>query len=125
MNQYAKGKVNSVVVSPTKGPQGANFNITMVWTITNTTGTGQIMIEIVPPNSQNNGGPIAATATIQAVPPGTYTTAMQLSTQPNQDSPFNPGLYQVIGAVCESICGGTTSYSFTIGLASTRFTLTN
>ena len=119
----ARGKVTQLTVTPTSGKQGANFNIFMQFQILNTTGTGQIFFEVNPPG-QNNGSPFAGTANFQTLPPGTYTSSFQVSSQPNQDNPFNPGLYSVVGAICESMCGGTSKWAYTLGEANSKFTIT-
>lgn len=61
---------------------------------------------------------------IIAQPPGLYKVVGQLQTQPTEDDPFNPGMYKVIGAVCEGSCGGTHSHTFIIAEAATSLRIT-
>jgi hypothetical protein len=122
-NQYAKGRITFFKVGPASGPQGTTFTAKMIYQITNTTGTGQLLIQVNPPGGQN-ANPFGAAQTIQAMKPGGYEIDMQIQTQPNQDQPFNAGLYQVVGAICEGTCGATNRYAYTIAEASTRFSIT-
>jgi hypothetical protein len=121
--QSGKGKISFFQVAPASGPQGTTFTAKMLYTITNTTGTGQLLMQVSPPGSNSNS--FGAVQTIQALRPGGYEIDMQIQTQPNQDQPFNPGLYQVVGAICEGTCGATNKYAYTIAEASTRFSITN
>jgi hypothetical protein len=123
VNNYARGKITSLTVSPDKGPQGTTFNINMMFQITNTTGTGQVLIQINPPGQ--NGQAFGQEGNFQALTPGNYPFSVQIQSQPNQDQPFNAGLYQVVGAICESTCGATNRFAYTIAEASTRFAITN
>lgn len=119
--KYAKGAITALTVSPTSGPQGTTFTINMGYRITNTTGTGQIVVQVNPPGQNSN--PFGAANTIQKQGPGLYSVSMQFQATPNQDNSFDPGLYQVIGAVCEGTCGSINRYAYTISQDSTRFSI--
>ena len=49
MNDNARGNISSVVADPNSAPIGATINIDVAFTVVNTIGTGQIVVELVPP----------------------------------------------------------------------------
>jgi len=120
-NDYSKGVMKSITVSPTKAPQGTTFTITVVYQITNITGVGEVVVEVDP---SDGSFPLDMGELIVAQPPGMYKVVGQLQTQPTEDDPFNPGSYGVVAAVCEGSCGGTHSHTFTICQGQSSFHIT-
>jgi len=120
-NDKAAGIMKSVTVTPNKGPQGTTFTINAVYQITNTTGVGEVVLEVNPPDAF----PFAFGGLIIAQAPGLYQVNANFQATPQQDEPFNPGNYQVVVGVCEGSCGSIHSHSFTICQGQTTFTITN
>jgi len=121
IQDYAKGSVTSVTVSPSSGPVGATFTINGVYQITNATGTGQVVIEVIPPGQ---GFPFGWAGLLLNQGPGSYQVSQSFQAQPQQDEPFTPGTYQVIVAICEGSCGSIHSHSYTIGQRAGQFRIT-
>lgn len=122
--QYAAGSITSLTINPTSGPQGTTFNVLMNYRITNTTGAGQVLIQVNPPASSSNSQPFGSAATILAETPGAYSISLSFQASPTQDISFDPGLYGVVGAVCESTCGAVNKYAYTIAEKFSRFSIT-
>ncbi len=51
----AAGKILKISINPTSGPQGTKFTFTIVYQITNTTGTGEIELDVSPPDADGFG----------------------------------------------------------------------
>merc|ERR1712072_319695 len=102
-------KIDAVAVNPTSGPQGTEFAIEMTFTVTNQTGTGEIVIDILPPDG---------------MPPGQYSAKFTLSTQPTEQEDFDPGNYKVDLAICEGQCGAPYPHTALYAEAATNFTVT-
>lgn len=49
VNDNARGNISSIVSAPKSAPIGATVTVNVAFTVVNTIGTGQIVIEIVPP----------------------------------------------------------------------------
>jgi len=119
-NDHAAGTMQSVVVTPAKGPAGTTFTIDMTYKITNITGVGQVVIEVQP----SDAFPFDFGNLIISQAPGLYKVSASFEATPQQDEPFNPGTYQVVAAVCEGSCGSIHSHSFTICQGQTKFVIT-
>jgi len=120
-NKYAAGKVTSVKTSPSAGPMGTTFTVTAGYTITNTTGTGQIILAVIPPSE---GEPFGWEGTIIGQAPGQYTISESFTANPSENEPFTPGPYQTLCEVCEGSCGSTHSGEFIIAQGSGLFRIT-
>eukprot|EP01125_Pyxidicula_operculata_P022364 TRINITY_DN90_c2_g2_i1.p2 TRINITY_DN90_c2_g2~~TRINITY_DN90_c2_g2_i1.p2 ORF type:complete len:226 (-),score=59.30 TRINITY_DN90_c2_g2_i1:53-730(-) len=118
INDYVKGQLLSLTVTPTAGAQGTTFTITGSFKLLNTTGTGEVVFQVVPPDS---GDPIEGGGLLISQPAGTYNERASIQTQPSENEPFSVGTYQVIFAVCEGSCGSTHSHSYTICQGQTTF----
>jgi len=112
-----KGKMLSVSVSPPIGAPGATFTVTCSYQLFNTTGTGESIIQVLPPV----GFPMEEGGLIVSQPPGTYNDRASVTTTPSENEPFVPGVYKVLCAVCEGSCGSTHSHSYTICEGQTTF----
>jgi len=121
VNDQAAATFKSLTVTPPKGPQGTTFTLTMIYQITNITGAGEVVIEVDP---KDGSEPLDMGELIVSQPPGLYKVSGQVQTQPTEDDPFNPGMYDVVGAVCEGSCGGIHSHTFTLCRGQTTFAIT-
>jgi len=121
INDYVKGNFISASVTPTSGRQGAKFTISATFQLLNTTGTGEIVIEITPPDGSF---PIDFGGLLIAQPPGTYTERASFEADPDDDEPFSSGDYKVGIYICEGSCGSSHPHSYIITQGSTSFTIT-
>eukprot|EP01108_Squamamoeba_japonica_P000874 TRINITY_DN131_c0_g1_i2.p2 TRINITY_DN131_c0_g1~~TRINITY_DN131_c0_g1_i2.p2 ORF type:complete len:267 (+),score=111.52 TRINITY_DN131_c0_g1_i2:54-854(+) len=99
----AAANITSLTVSPKSGRQGTTFAVDMVFQVIKKMGTGQIVLEFVPPNG--DGQPFGSGNLLVETAPGIYQIKGNLQTMPNKQEPFNPGQFGVVGAVCEGTCG--------------------
>merc|ERR1712118_396754 len=82
-------------------PQGTKFAIELTFTVLNQTGTGEIVVDILPPD----GMPLGDGTLNEGLAPGQYSGKFTLDTQPTEQEDFEPGLYKVDIAICEGECG--------------------
>jgi len=121
INDKANATVLSLTVSPLSGPQGTTFNALAVYKVGNTIGTGEVDFVVLPPN----GFPFGAGELVVNQTPNTYSVRFgPISTQPNEQEPFGPGVYKVQVAVCEGACGSSHSHSYTLSTRMAQFTIT-
>eukprot|EP01130_Rhizamoeba_saxonica_P000596 TRINITY_DN10559_c0_g1_i1.p1 TRINITY_DN10559_c0_g1~~TRINITY_DN10559_c0_g1_i1.p1 ORF type:complete len:238 (+),score=57.60 TRINITY_DN10559_c0_g1_i1:35-748(+) len=104
----AAGKINSVTITPAVGHQGDTFTIVVDFTITNATGTGELAVDVFPPE----GFPFGDGELMVQTPPGRYGAKLQFEAKPNQEEPFMPGTYTVEAALCEGSCGSIHPHSY-------------
>uniref|UniRef100_A0A6B2LHD7 Saposin B-type domain-containing protein n=1 Tax=Arcella intermedia TaxID=1963864 RepID=A0A6B2LHD7_9EUKA len=121
INDYAAGTFKGASVTPVKGSQGTTFTISATFTLLNTTGTGEVVIEVVPPDGSD---PLDFGGLLISQPAGTYTERASFEADPDDNDPFAPGVYKVGIYVCEGSCGSTHTHSFIIAQGSTSFTIT-
>eukprot|EP01112_Ceratiomyxa_fruticulosa_P018331 TRINITY_DN583_c0_g1_i1.p1 TRINITY_DN583_c0_g1~~TRINITY_DN583_c0_g1_i1.p1 ORF type:complete len:267 (+),score=65.91 TRINITY_DN583_c0_g1_i1:108-803(+) len=116
------GEVNitNFYVSPTQGPTGTTFVVTLEYTVLSPTSTGLIAVTVVPNNAEPFGGENLSTGQAN----GNYEIQWQLQTQPNEDEPFSPGLYAVVGAICAGDCTTIHPYGGVYANSTTSFTIT-
>ncbi len=88
--------------------------------MTNTIQTGELVVVIVPPDAESFG----SGSTIFTQAPGQYGGQLQFTATPSEQEPFDPGQYQVVGAVCEGTCGSNHPWSSTLTEKQTSFTIT-
>ncbi len=133
----AAANITQFSISPTSGPSGTQFTITIVYTVTNTIATGELVVVIVPPDAESFG----SGSTIFTQAPGQYVVLvlrlsffflmrppryggqLQFQATPSEQEPFDPGQYQVVGAVCEGSCGSNHPWSSTLSEKQTSFTI--
>lgn len=94
INDFAAGKITSLTVNPTSGPQGTTFTFTIVYQIINTTGTGELEFDVFPPSSD----PLGEDALLVEVGPGTYQAQVSLPTTPSESEPFSAGTYKMLAS---------------------------
>jgi len=114
--------ITSVVVSPPSGPQGTTFDISMEFTVTNETGTGEIVIDVFPPDAF----PMGDGELNEGFKPGNYAVRFSLQANPSEQEPFTPGVYKVELAVCNGECGaeGIHPHSKLLSKYVSQFTIT-
>jgi hypothetical protein len=120
INDFASGKITSFTVSPASGPSGTTFTFTIVYQITNTTGTGELEFDVFP----SDGDAFGEDGLLVAVGPGTYQAQVNLPTTPSEQEPFNAGTYKTLAMLCEGTCGSIHSHSFTMAQKQGFFTIT-
>eukprot|EP01111_Echinosteliopsis_oligospora_P010550 TRINITY_DN330_c0_g1_i1.p1 TRINITY_DN330_c0_g1~~TRINITY_DN330_c0_g1_i1.p1 ORF type:complete len:264 (+),score=54.15 TRINITY_DN330_c0_g1_i1:84-794(+) len=115
--------INSIQVVPPSGPQGTTFQIQVAYTVINATSTGQVIVEIVPPEgdpSQPFGGSELSTGQ----QPGEYAVGFQVVASPTEDEDFAPGAYTVEFAVCAGDCTTRHPYGGIYAVGQTTFNIT-
>jgi len=117
INDDWSGNITSLSVSPHTGHQGSTFNINVVFSISNTTGTGELSLVIFPPD----GFPFGDGQLLVDVAPATYSAQFQLQAQPSENEPFGPGTYDVSVALCDGGCGSSHSHARLISVQNTTF----
>jgi len=115
--------INSADVDPASGAEGATFNISMVYTVTNATGPGGLTILILP--ASDFDFPMSDFEFEEGQTPGTYEITWTLQAEPSENESFSSGVYQVEVAVCAGDCTGIHSWSGVYAQANTKFTITN
>jgi len=115
--------IDHVGVEPTKGAIGTVFNIEMLFTVYNTTSTGEIAVNIKPPD----GDPTGSTFVNEGYKPGRYGIRVEVKTdEQNKDGEnvYQPGNYGVEVLLCEGTCGSGHPHSAILGSQTTGFTIT-
>ncbi len=110
-----------MTTTPPSGPQGTTFEIDVLFTVFNQTGTGELEIAIIPPQSQPFGDGEIDTG----FAPGQYGIKFNLQANPSEDEAFESGLYQVQFAMCDGECGAPLPHTATLFTGSSNFTITN
>lgn len=116
-----KAQLDKMSVTPPSGPQGTTFEIDVLFTVFNQTGTGELEIGIIPPQSQPFGDGEIDTG----FAPGQYGIKFNLQANPSEDEAFESGLYQVQFAMCDGECGAPLPHTATLFTGSSNFTITN
>ncbi len=115
----AAANITQLSISPSSGPSGTQFTITIAYTVTNTIATGELVVVIVPPDAESFG----SGNTIFTQAPGQYGGQMQFTATPSEQEPFDPGQYQLVAAVCEGSCGSSHPWSQTLSEKQTTFSI--
>jgi hypothetical protein len=112
--------ITSFTVSPASGPQGTKFVFTMQFEVTNQTGTGEIAIDVNPPDAE----PFGDGELNEGFAPGAYSVNFELQAQPSEQEPFDAGNYETIVALCAGSCGSGHPWSKIFGEAKATFAIT-
>eukprot|EP01130_Rhizamoeba_saxonica_P002328 TRINITY_DN12154_c0_g1_i1.p1 TRINITY_DN12154_c0_g1~~TRINITY_DN12154_c0_g1_i1.p1 ORF type:complete len:235 (+),score=62.95 TRINITY_DN12154_c0_g1_i1:51-755(+) len=123
INDKAAGNVSSVAVNPESGHQGATFDILVMYEVIKTIGTGQLVIDITPP--QGSGEPFGAAELLIQAAPGRYGVKLELEAKPSQQQPFSPGTYNIQVGLCEGTCGSKHPHTHLLGMGTGSFQITN
>lgn len=115
----AAANITQLSISPSSGPSGTQFTISLAYTVTNTIATGELVVVIVPPDAESFG----SGNTIFTQAPGQYGGQLQFTATPSEQEPFDPGQYQVVAAVCEGSCGSVHKWSSTLSEKQTTFSI--
>merc|ERR1711991_178402 len=113
----AAANITDLTISPTSGTQGTKFSMDLTYTVTNEIATGELVVVVVPPDAESFG----SGNTIFTQAPGTYSGQLSFEAKPSEQEPFDPGQYQVVGAVCEGTCGSIHEWSATLSERQTTF----
>jgi hypothetical protein len=116
----ARATITSVNTVPASGRQGTEFDVTIAYTVHNTTGTGELDLDILPPQ----GFPLGGGNLIVDQVPAKYTMSFKFKTQPTQEQPFAPGMYIAAGVLCEGTCGSNHPYSYLLSQVNGTFHIT-
>eukprot|EP01112_Ceratiomyxa_fruticulosa_P005526 TRINITY_DN1618_c0_g1_i1.p1 TRINITY_DN1618_c0_g1~~TRINITY_DN1618_c0_g1_i1.p1 ORF type:complete len:239 (-),score=42.70 TRINITY_DN1618_c0_g1_i1:82-798(-) len=98
--QNGLANITSTNVTPSTGPAGSKFSISMTYTVTNHTSTGLFVLQIQPPEGMIFGDSVLT----EGQAPGNYQLAFTLDTTPTEDEPFLPGVYKTLLAICAGDC---------------------
>lgn len=125
-NDNGKAKIDKVIVSPLTGAQGTTFVILVDYTVINTTGTGDMVINIEPVDKI----PLGDEFMLYQQGPGSYKVEFKVDATPNPDcndpmcEQWLPGLYNIDLALCDGECSGKHPHSRMYGEAKANFTIT-
>jgi hypothetical protein len=117
-------KITKAVVSPSSGPAGTQFNITMFYNVIQPTGPGLLVVVVNPP-ANSPDMPFGGEDFTEGQAIGSYGVAWQLDSTPSESESFQPGNYGVIVAVCEGDCTNSHPYGGVYAQAAAQFSITN
>jgi len=120
INDNGKVVIDSFNVTPAAGRVHSVFTFTATFTVINTTGTGEILLEVKPPNAP----PFGEGELLESKTPGKYGFKASFRAEPSEEEPFIPGTYNCIFAVCENECGSKHPHSKIYDEAKTIFKIT-
>jgi len=115
-----KAKLDSLVVTPASGKQGTTFEIDAAFTILNATGTGELVMDIIPPRDM----PFGDGELYTGFKAGQYGIKMNLQAEPAEEESFEPGVYKVQFALCEGQCGAPFPHTALLTSGMANFTIT-
>lgn len=118
------GNITSITITPPSSPVGTDLTVTMQFTITNRTSTGQIAINIQPPGDYEA---VYSDFLNDGYFPNNYSVNIDVNTQGSVDQngdPWPAGNYQVTLYLCSGLCGSKHPHAFLISSEETSFTLT-
>jgi len=120
INDNGKVRIDSFTITPAAGRVHSTFTFVALYTVLNTTGTGEILIEVQPPGAP----PFGDGQLIETKTPGQYNFKASLKADPSEEEPFIPGTYHAIFAVCENSCGSKHPHSKIYDEAKSQFQIT-
>ena len=114
-------QITESTVEPQKASLGTVFDIIMEFEVTSQTGTGQIVVEVIPPADMSFGGSYLNTGFV----PGNYSISFSVDSSATDENgfPMSLGLYEVKLALCEGTCGSKKKHSAVLSTSSTSFTI--
>jgi len=121
INDNGAVRIDSFQVQPTVGRVRSTFTFTATYTVLNTTGTGELLIEVQPPGAP----PFGDGELLETKKPGTYSFKASFRAEPSEEEPFLPGTYHALFAVCENECGSKHPHSKIYDKATTQFQITS
>eukprot|EP00013_Stygamoeba_regulata_P021615 CAMPEP_0177649966 /NCGR_PEP_ID=MMETSP0447-20121125/11678_1 /TAXON_ID=0 /ORGANISM="Stygamoeba regulata, Strain BSH-02190019" /LENGTH=255 /DNA_ID=CAMNT_0019152779 /DNA_START=61 /DNA_END=825 /DNA_ORIENTATION=- len=117
--------IDSLSPSPASGPVSTKFQLELVFTVQNHTGTTTIQVDVQPPSGQSFGA-----SSLQAgINPGQYTVDFDVDTSQGSDSSdegpsYPPGVYKVTAQVCAGTCGSKHPHAKVYDQKEAQFTIT-
>ncbi|KAI6659214.1 Countin-1-like [Oopsacas minuta] len=119
-------KINSVAVQPPKAAQGSTFDITVAYTVINTTGTADLILAIQTVDKL----PLENEFILYQQTPKQYEVDIKLEATPNQNCQdpicerWLPGVYIVDITICEAQCDSKHPHHKIYSKGSANFTIT-
>jgi hypothetical protein len=113
-------KLDSFVVNPPSGPVGTTFEISAAFTIVNATGTGELVMDVIPPQDM----PFGDGELYTGFKAGQYGVKFNLQAEPSEDESFAAGVYKVQFALCEGQCGAPYPHTALLTSGMANFTIT-
>uniref|UniRef100_A0A7S1VLR5 Saposin B-type domain-containing protein n=1 Tax=Sexangularia sp. CB-2014 TaxID=1486929 RepID=A0A7S1VLR5_9EUKA len=117
----AAANITALTVSPDSGAQNTEFTIDIVFAVTSPIGTGELVIDIVPPGGAE---PFGTGNLLVDVAAGEYRSDGKFKATPSEQEPFSPGTYQLVVTICEGSCGSIHPHSKTLTQHVTTFKIT-
>jgi len=114
-----KVKISGANVQPSKGAQGTTFNVELNYQVTNATGPGYLVINVICPD----GGELSDGQFEEGQSTGLYSITWQLTATPSEQESFGPGTYIAQLAVCEGDCSSDHPYGGVYAATQTTFTI--
>eukprot|EP01156_Anaeramoeba_ignava_P014293 Anaeramoba_ignava/a608694_3762.p1 GENE.a608694_3762~~a608694_3762.p1 ORF type:complete len:247 (+),score=70.75 a608694_3762:42-743(+) len=110
----------STDVQPKSGPAGTTFQLTMIYQVTEETGTGTVEVDVQP----IDGMPLGDAELIIKQGVGSYKITWSIQTEASDDDPWGPGKAEVDFFVCDGECGSKHAHSKIYSTATNYFTIT-
>jgi len=114
-------QLDSITITPQSGPVGTTFEIQGLFTILNQTSTGELLINVKPPHSNDFGDAMIDTG----FAPGKYGVKFNLKASPTEAESFEPGNYEVTLMGCDGECGSKLPHTATLFEGNANFTITS
>jgi hypothetical protein len=116
---YGNVTIDSLTVSPTSGKSGAEFSITLKFTVHQATATGQVVLVVVPPDAEPFG---TESLVAGGIAPGSYSMPLSFKATPSEQEPFDAGTYGVEAAICDGTCSSPPRHKYQKILATAQAT---
>jgi len=120
INDNGNVRIDSFTISPAAGRARSTFTFVGIFSVLNTTGTGEVLMEVQPPGAP----PFGDGELLESKTPGKYTFKLTLKAEPSEQEPFIPGTYHALFAVCENSCGSKHPHSKIYDEAKAQFQIT-
>jgi hypothetical protein len=112
--------LDAIVIDPPKGAAGVEFKFTLLFTVTNDTGVGQLAYVVYFPSLQHK---IVNTTFFEDYPVGPHEVVLSFQTYDNAS--YTAGNYQIIFSLCAGMCSGRSPNSQTLAEGQSYFVISN
>ena len=113
-------QLDSITITPLSGPIGTTFEIQALFTILSQTSTGELSINVKPPQSL----PFWDAMIDTGFPPGKYGVKFNLKASPTETEPFESGNYEVTLMACDGECGSKLPHTAMLFEGKANFSIT-
>jgi len=120
INDNGNVHIDSFTITPAAGRVHSTFTFSCAYSVLNTTGTGELLVEVQPPGAP----PFGDGELLESKKPGKYSFKLTLKAEPSEEEPFIPGTYHALFAVCENECGSKHPHSKIYDEAKAQFQIT-